>query len=120
MACKLASLRLSFERKSLLDIEERLDLMVVGDPLGVYCRAWKWGAVFLVPFKEEHKQILEKVSGEVEQVTLQEAITLQPKVVIGVFGGSKIGITGSIFDQLLAGKTVRLATCTSPYWPPAG
>ena len=43
MAWKLASLRLCYERKSLLGVEERLDLVVVGDPLGVYCRAWKLG-----------------------------------------------------------------------------
>ena len=44
---------------------------------------------------------------------MSEAVALQPKVVIGVFGGSKIGVTGSIFDQLLDEKTVRLAMVDS-------
>ena len=72
MAWELAGLRLGYEKKSLLEVEERLDLVVVGDPLGVYCRAWKWGEVHHVAFQEKHKASLEVVSGCVKQLVASE------------------------------------------------
>ena len=81
----------------LLSPEERLGLVVVGDPLGVYCKAWKSWTARHVVFKGKHKATLEKASGGGEQVNLQEALSHHPQMASGVFGGLKIGVTGSIF-----------------------
>ena len=60
-----------------------MDLVVVGDPLGVYFRAWKWGAVHHVAFQENHKPTLGTVSGGVEQVAFGKQSPFSPRLSSG-------------------------------------
>ena len=73
MAWKLAAQRAGGPQ-GLLGESTDLDAVVIGDPMGVYCRAWKWGKVKHVVFKEQHKERVAVTSGGVEQVTLEEAL----------------------------------------------
>ena len=66
--------------QGLLGEATELEAVVIGDPLGVYCRAWKWGPVKHVVFKEQHKERTFVSSGGVRQVTLDEALAGEPKL----------------------------------------
>ena len=101
--------------QGLLGDSADLDAVVVGDPLGVYCRAWKWGKVRHVVFREQHKERVAITSGGVEQVTLEEALAGEPKVVIAVLGGAKIEITSSILGALMKKESVTMALVLSKH-----
>ena len=88
MAWKFAAQRMEGSQGLLGDSSD-LDAVVIGDPLGVYCRAWKWGKVKHIVFKEQHKDRAAVISGGVEQVTLEEALQWSPRVVIAVLGGGE-------------------------------
>ena len=90
-----------------------LDAVVIGDPLGVYCRAWKWGKVKHVVFKERHKERAAATSGGVEQVTLEEALEGHPRVVIAVLGGAKIAATNSLLGAIMKKPSVTFALVDS-------